>query len=157
MKAAFIKAKTDIMKKLILILLLFAGITVKAQHNPNDQITSTNWDVIGGVGFKIVKDTEMYAVYKPDIKKYANKPFELEGYMVPIKDGMKQTKFMLSTLPINQCYFCGKNGVPVMVMVELAEPMKFTYQTITIKGMLRLSTANAMDVPPISLINAQSN
>jgi hypothetical protein len=111
--------------------------------------------VIGGVEFKIVKDTEMYAVYKPEIKQYANKTFELEGYMVPIKDGMKQTKFMLSTLPINQCYFCGKNGVPVMVMVELAEPMKFTYQTITIKGMLRLSTANAMDIPPISLINAQ--
>ena len=39
-----------------------------------------------------------------------NKPFELEGYMVPIKDGMKQTKFMLSTLPINQCYFCVKTA-----------------------------------------------
>lgn len=144
------------MKQLILILFLFAGITVKAQHNAADQITSTNWDVIGGVDFKIVKDTQMFAVYNAEIKKYANKTFELEGYLVPIKDGMKQTKFMLSTLPINQCYFCGKNGVPVMVMVELAAPIKFTYQTIKIKGTLRLSTANAMDSPPISLINAQS-
>lgn len=144
------------MKKLILLLFLFAGITVKAQHNPNDQVTSTNWDIIGNVDFKIVKDTEMFAVYKPEIKKLANKTFELEGYLVPIKDGMKQTKFMLSTLPINQCYFCGKNGVPVMVMVELTEPIKFTYQTIKIKGVLKLSTTNAMDSPPISLINAQS-
>jgi len=93
------------MKKLLLILLLFSGFAVKAQHDPNDQIMSANWDVIGSVDFKIVKDTEMYAVYNNDIKKYANKPFELEGYMVPIKDGMKQTKFMLSTLPINQCFF----------------------------------------------------
>ena len=144
------------MKKLMILFLLFAGLGVSAQHNPNDQVTSANWDIIGGVDFKIVKDTEMFAIYKPEIKKYANKPFELEGYLVPIKDGMKQTKFMLSTLPINQCYFCGKNGVPVMVMIELAEPIKFTYQTIKIKGMLRLSTANAMDTPPISLINAQS-
>jgi len=144
------------MKNLILLFFLFAGISVKAQHNASDQIMSANWDVIGNVEFKIVKDTEMYAIYKPEIKKYVNKPFELEGYIVPIKDGMKQTKFMLSTLPINQCYFCGKNGVPIMVMVELAEPIKFTYQTVTIKGLLKLSNSNVMDNPPVVLTNAQS-
>ena len=52
------------------------------------------------------------------------------------------------------CYFCGKNGVPIMVLVELANPVKFTYQTITIKGMLKLSGGNAMDFPPVSLIDA---
>jgi len=144
------------MKKIALILLLFTGFAVKAQHNPDDQILSDNWDVIGGVDFKIVKDTEMYAVYNNNIKKYANKPFELEGYIVPIKDGMKQTKFMLSTLPINQCFYCGKNGVPIMVMVELTEPVKFTYQTIVVKGTLKLNSGNAMDNPPISLVNAKS-
>lgn len=144
------------MKKLVLIILLFSGLAVKAQHDPNDQIVSANWEVIGGVDFKIVKDTEMYAVYNNDIKKYANKPFELEGYMVPIKDGMKQTKFMLSTLPINQCFFCGKNGVPIMILVELAEPVKFTYQTIVVKGTLKLNTGNAMDNPPIALTNAKT-
>jgi len=116
---------------------------------------SDNWDVIGSVDFKIVKDTEMFAVYNNNIKKFANKPFELEGYIVPIKDGMKQTKFMLSTLPINQCYFCGKNGVPIMVLVELTEPIKFTYQTITVKGTLKLNTGNAMDNPPIVLTAAK--
>lgn len=144
------------MKKLIFICLLFTSFVVKAQHDPNDQIMSANWDVVGGVDFKIVKDTQMLAVFTPEIKKHANKPFELEGYMVPIKDGMKQTKFMLSTLPINQCYFCGKNGVPIMVLVELAEPIKFTYQTIVIKGVLKLNSGNAMDNPPIVLTNAKS-
>lgn len=143
------------MKTLSILFLLFSCTVVKAQeHNPNDQIVSTNWDVIGGVQFKIVKNSEMYPIYTPDIKKCMNKPFELEGYMIPIKDGMKQTKFMLSTLPVNQCYFCGKNGVPIMVLVELASPVKFTYQTITIKGMLKLSGGNAMDFPPVSLIDA---
>lgn len=142
------------MKKLSLIFLLFIafGFTAKAQHDPSDQIMSANWDVIGSVDFKTVKETEMYAIFGPEIKKYANKPFELEGYIVPIKDGMKQTKFMLSTLPINQCFYCGKNGVPIMVMVELVEPVKFTYQTVKIKGTLKLSTKNSMDAPPISLV-----
>ncbi|TKC06337.1 hypothetical protein [Pedobacter frigoris] len=144
------------MKRIMLIMLLFTGLAVKAQHNPDDQVMSDNWDVIGSVDFKIVKDSEMFPVYNANIKKFANKPFELEGYIVPIKDGMKQTKFMLSTLPINQCFYCGKNGVPIMVMVEMAEPIKFTYQTITVKGTLKLSTGNAMDNPPISLVAAKS-
>jgi hypothetical protein len=142
------------MKKLSFIFLLLLGysFSAKAQHDPNDQIMSANWDVIGSVDFKTVKENEMYAVFGNDIKKHANKPFELEGYIVPIKDGMKQSKFMLSTLPINQCFYCGKNGVPMMVMVELVEPIKFTYQTVKIKGLLKLSSANSMDAPPISLI-----
>jgi hypothetical protein len=145
------------MKKILLTLLLFTGLAVKAQHNPDDQIISDNWDVIGSVDFKIVKATEMYAVYNNNIKKFANKNFELEGYIVPIKDGMKQTKFMLSTLPINQCFYCGKNGVPIMVMVEMAEPIKFTYQTVKVKGTLKLNAGNAMDNPPIALTASSLN
>ncbi|HTM99068.1 MAG TPA: hypothetical protein VL088_10015 [Pedobacter sp.] len=146
------------MKKLSLIFLILVGFgfTAQAQHDPNDQIMSDNWDVIGNVDFKTVKETEMYAIFNNEIKKHAGKPFELEGYIVPIKDGMKQSKFMLSTLPINQCFFCGKNGVPIMVMVELIEPIKFTYQTVKIKGILKLSTANAMDNPPISLLSGKA-
>lgn len=144
------------MKKLLLIALLFTGFAVQAQHNPDDQVMSDNWDTIGSVDFKIVKDTDMIPVYNDKIKKLANKPFELEGYIVPIKDGMKQTKFMLSTLPINQCFYCGKNGVPIMVLVELTEPIKFTYNTIVVKGTLKLNAGNAMDNPPISLVAAKS-
>ncbi len=146
------------MKRLSFILLLFIGFafSAKAQHDPSDQIISTNWDVIGSVEFKTVKEVDMYAIFGPEIKKYANKPFELEGYIVPIKDGMKQTKFYLSTLPINQCFFCGKNGVPIMVMVELTEPIKFTYQTVKIKGNLKLSTASSMVTSPITLASAKA-
>jgi hypothetical protein len=142
-------------KRTIFALLLLTGFAAKAQHNPDDQIMSDNWEIVGSVDFKIVKDSEMYAVYNSNIKKYANKPFELEGYIVPIKDGMKQTKFMLSTLPINQCFYCGKNGVPIMVLVEMAEPIKFTYKTIVVKGTLKLNTGNAMDNPPIALTGAK--
>jgi hypothetical protein len=144
------------MNKLLTLLLLVTGFAAKAQHDPSDQIVSDNWEVVGRVNFKTVKPSEMYAVFSPEIKQRANKPFELEGYIVPIKDGMKQTKFMLSTLPINQCYFCGKNGVPVMVLVELAEPIKFSYRPVTIKGLLKLNVGNAMDNPPVALINGKA-
>ncbi|WP_256004351.1 MULTISPECIES: DUF3299 domain-containing protein [Pedobacter] len=143
------------MKKLLIFALLITGLAAKAQHNPDDQIMSDNWDIVGSVDFKIVKDTDMFPVYNDKIKKLAGKPFELEGYIVPIKDGMKQSRFMLSTLPINQCFYCGKNGVPIMVLVEMADPIKFTYQTVTVKGTLKLNTGNAMDNPPIVLTGAK--
>ena len=143
-------------KQMLWIVLLFTGFAVQAQHNPDVQINSDNWEIIGGVDFKIVKDTEMQAIFSPEIKKHVNKPFELEGYIVPIKDGMKQTRFMLSTLPINQCFYCGKNGVPIMVLVEMTAPIKFTYKTVIVRGTLKLNNGNAMDNPPIALVAAKA-
>ncbi|MEE1885277.1 hypothetical protein [Pedobacter flavus] len=144
------------MKKIFYLLLVFLGIgiTANAQHNPDDLISSDNWNIIGTVDFRTPKETEMYAIFGSEIKKHENKPFELEGYIVPIKDGMQQTKFMLATLPINQCFYCGKDGIPIMVMVEMAKPIKFTYQTVKIKGNLKLFTGNSMDNPPITLTNS---
>lgn len=143
------------MKYAILLFFMCLGLLAKAQHDPNDQILSENWDLVGDITFKKEKGLDTYPIYSTQIKKHENKQFELEGYIVPIKDGMKQSKFMLATLPINQCFFCGKNGVPIMVLVELAEPIKFTYHTIKVKGILKLSTLNMMDTPPVSLVNGK--
>ncbi|MBY0245980.1 MAG: hypothetical protein K2Q03_11025 [Sphingobacteriaceae bacterium] len=143
------------MKYTLLLMVMCLGLFAKAQHDPDDQILSENWDLIGDITFKKEKGLDTYPIYTPQLKKHENKPFELEGYIVPIKDGMKQSKFMLATLPINQCFFCGKNGVPIMVLVEMAEPIKFGYRTIKVKGNLKLSTLNMMDTPPVSLINAK--
>jgi len=135
------------------LVLIVPGLKVKGQQHLNDQVMSRNWNIIGAISFKMVKDREMYAVYTNEIKRYANKPFELEGYMIPIQEGMKQSKFMLSTLPINQCFYCGKNGIPAMVYVELTTPTKFTYNTVKVKGILKLSVSNAMEHPPMVLVN----
>ncbi|MCD0488658.1 DUF3299 domain-containing protein [Pedobacter sp. MC2016-14] len=144
------------MKHIIIALFLFAGFSAKAQHDGSDQIKSANWSVIGKVEFQLKDDNSMLAIFTPEIKKLANKPFELEGYIVPIKSGMKQTKFMLSTLPINQCYFCGQNGIPAMILVELAAPIKFSYNPVTIKGILKLNTGNTLDNPAIALTEGKS-
>jgi len=147
---------------IILLLSLFTSLVVKAQSAQQhdllaDQIDSMNWGIIGSVKFKAPKPNELYPVYNEMITRFAGRQFELEGYIVPIKDGMKQTKFMLSTLPINQCFYCGKNGVPTMIMVEMTQPVKFTFETITIKGTLKLDNRNAAIYPPISLTGASES
>ncbi len=148
------------MKKYIFVFaLLLQGLWVRAQtHSQHnllaDQIDSFNWGIIGSVQFRVPKPNELYPVYNEMINRFSGRQFELEGYIVPIKDGMKQTKFMLSTLPINQCFYCGKNGIPTMIMIEMAQPIKFTFESVTVKGVLKLDNRNAAVYPPISLTGA---
>jgi len=145
------------MKKAMLLLsvvfMLMPGLSM-AQHKLTDQMDSFNWGIIGMVRFKQVSPTEIYPVYDETVMRFANRPFELEGYMIPLKGGRKQNKFLLSTLPVNQCAFCGRNGNPIMILVEMNDPADFTFKTVRVKGTLKLDHKNvAVDIP-VSLSNA---
>jgi hypothetical protein len=125
-----------------------------AQHRAGDLLQSKSWDIIGTLDFKLGSGNEIYPVFSDELKKYANQDFELQGYLIPIREGMKQTRFLLSTLPINQCFYCGKNGVPIMTLVEMPEGVKFTYKPIRVRGKLKLKKVNIRDYPPIVLLEA---
>ncbi len=145
--------------KYILLTALFLSVSVAAKcqwvHSANDELSSLNWGIINMVLFKKVNDTTVYPVYGEDVKRFENTHFKLTGYMIPMKAGMKQTKFMISTLPINQCYFCGKNGNPIMVIVNTNTPVIFTFKTVTVEGILKLKTGNAYFLPPVYLSDAK--
>jgi hypothetical protein len=147
------------MKKLFnfVVIVLLSSFSAKSQwvHKPNDQMDSLNWNIIDMVRFNKTNDTTVIPVYPDDVARFEHRHFQLTGYMIPLKPGMKQSKFMISTLPINQCYFCGKNGNPIMVMVNSTSPVKFTFKTVTVDGILKLAKGNAYYMPPVSLDDAQ--
>jgi hypothetical protein len=136
------------------VLLLSISKQSKAQHRAGDLLKSRSWDIVGTLDFKLGNSNEIYPVFSNELKKYANQDFELQGYLIPIREGMKQTRFLLSTLPINQCFYCGKNGVPIMILVEMSEGLNFTYKPIRIRGKLKLKKVNIRDYPPIALTGA---
>ena len=142
---------------IVLVLMIASAAPLKAQrqHNPKDQIKSSNWDIIGDIEFRLTEDNKIYPIYSPRVKRLANKDFLLEGYIIPIKNGMKHSSFMFSTLPINQCYFCGQNGVPIMILVEMQEPVKFTSKPVTLQGTLILENKDSSEVPPVILRDAK--
>ncbi len=138
-------------------LLITSSLFAKCQwvHSSRDEMNSLNWDIIGMINFKRVNDTLVYPVYDDDVKnRLENRRLRLTGYMIPMKAGMKQMKFMISTLPINQCYFCGKNGNPIMVIVNVHSPVTFTFKTVTVEGVMKLETGNAFYLPPVYLNDA---
>lgn len=146
------------MKYLILIFLLFGTFSARAQtqkHNPNDQLRSLNWDVIASVKFELTEKNELMPLFSESIKRFENREFDLTGYLIPIKSGQKQQQFLLATLPINQCYFCGQNGIPVMIMIEMEQAIPYSEKPIKVKGVLKLEQKNATYAPPITIKNAK--
>ncbi|AFD07595.1 hypothetical protein Solca_2561 [Solitalea canadensis DSM 3403] len=126
---------------------------VKAQH-VSDMIKSPVWDIIGTLKINTVNQSKQVAVFPPQLKSLDNKNVTLQGYIIPTEEGIKHKRFLLSTLPINQCYYCGKNGIPIMIEVEMGEAIDFTYKPVMIAGILKLNYANAAENIPISLEKA---
>lgn len=142
---------------LLLIFMLTGGGLARGQrqHNPKDQIQSLNWDIIGNIEFRMTEDDKIFPIYNSTVKRFANQSFTLEGYMVPLKNGFKHSSFLLSTLPINQCYFCGQNGIPIMILVEMQESVRFRFKPVRLRGILKLENKNAAEEPPIILKGAK--
>ncbi|NQX41081.1 hypothetical protein SAMN05421820_107384 [Pedobacter steynii] len=144
---------------LILALLFFTtcALAQKRAHNPADVIRSMNWDVIGSVNFEMDKQNKILPVYGEMIRRFADRDFSLKGYIIPIKAGLKQQQFLLSPLPINQCFFCGQNGVPAMILVNMSSPIAYTTKPVLIEGILKLEVVDAATAAPISLQKATAS
>ncbi len=66
----------------------------------------------------------------------------LPGYMIPFESGTKGSHFMLSSLPINACFFCGVGGPEGVIEVFLRKPISYTEKPIEVKGKLLINQHN---------------
>lgn len=83
-------------------------------------------------------------VFTDDVKKLANTTITLPGYIVPFSAGTKKSShLMLSSLPLNACFFCGVGGPETAVEVFLKEPMVYTDQLVEITGKLLLNNMSS--------------
>jgi len=62
--------------------------------------------------------------------------------MVPFENGMKGTHFILSSLPLNACFFCGVGGPETVVEIFLKNAVTYTDKPVEIKGKLILNDSN---------------
>jgi hypothetical protein len=144
-----------LMKLIIAIILACMPARIFAQdHDIHNRITSETWETIATIIHKVIDDYEYYPVFNEKIRALDGKTVTLKGYIVPIKDGVEHSSFLLSVLPINQCFFCGKNGIPMMVEVHLKKPVKYTPSVIMVRGTLKLYEVNAAFECPVVIQQA---
>jgi len=101
------------------------------------------WNVLADVSFQQKKDKAGYSVEMPvfgtHLKKLQGQKIVLKGYIIPLQELAGQSKFMLSSLPFNLCYFCGAAGPETVVEVESKKEIKFVTKQVQMEGILMLN------------------
>ncbi len=132
---------------LLLILIKSVSYHAKAQQGPTEiqhiqdhkPLMNKVWETFDMLMYKVTKEngkTIYTPHFPPPLAALDGKTVELQGYMIPMKSGFRHNSFMLSVLPIQQCMFCGQNGIPAMVEIILSDGKKerMSDRPVTIKG-----------------------
>ena len=90
------------------------------------------------LGFKID-----VPVFSQDVQALDGKEVTITGYIIPVEGYKSHKEFIFSAYPYNMCFFCGGAGPETVMEVVSVEPVPYTADPVTIKGVLRL---NATDI-----------
>ena len=124
--------------KFIVGLLLLLAFNSYSQKSKYQGLPSLIWPKLYSIQFQKEKDFDK-PIFAKEVVALANKTIILPGYMVPFESGMKGTHFMLSSLPLNACFFCGVGGPETVVEIFLTNPVTYTDKPVEIKGKLILN------------------
>lgn len=130
------------MRKTMLFLLLLVSGQLFAQERVYQGFPSLFWPKLYDVTYVTAKDA-LGEYEKPVFSKAAktlhNKVIILPGYMVPLENETSAATFMLSSLPLNACFFCGVGGPETVVEVHLTSTTRYIEAPIEVRGVLRLN------------------
>ena len=76
---------------------------------------------------------KMTAEFSKDILALDRKDVKVQGFMIPLDMGDKQTRFLLSAVPPH-CSFCMPAGPDAVVEIIARTPVKFGFEPIVVSG-----------------------
>jgi hypothetical protein len=130
-----------IVRVLVLILLPLVS-TAQAQKSTYKGFPSLIWPKLYDIQFVKASDNlgeYDKPVFSAPVKNLEGKTISLPGYMAPFENGIKGKVFMLSSLPLNACFFCGVGGPETVVEIHSKETVTFTEKPVEIRGVLKLN------------------
>jgi len=132
------------MKKTLLLLILCSQ-AAWAQKSAYKGFPSLIWPKLYDITFVKVRDAMGEydrPVFSEAVETLRNKTVVLPGYMVPLENSLSSSRIMLSSLPLNACFFCGVGGPETVVEVHLKSKTSWIEKPIEVKGVLRLNDEN---------------
>lgn len=137
------------MKKILLIInvLLITAVfstPVLAQKKKEKLKIENTWKTLGKITFRKQYDELMgfkidVPVFSDAVKALEGKEVILKGYIIPTEGYKNHSEFVFSAFPYNMCFFCGGAGPETVMEVVAKEPIKYTAESVTIKGVLALN------------------
>lgn len=118
--------------------------TAQAQvqpHDPNakplaERKDVVSWKLLSQV--ELVKQKDRYVPqFSSDVAALNKKEVKVQGFMLPLQMGDKQSHFVLTAMP-QTCSFCMPGGPESMVEVKSKQPVKYTFDAVVLTGKLEV-------------------
>jgi len=118
---------------LALCLALLAAASVVAQTLP-DRKDIVSWKLLAQVELVKVKD-RYQPQFSAGIAALDAKEVKVQGFMMPLEMGDKQSHFILSAMP-QDCAFCMPGGPESLVEVKTRKPLAYGVEAVVLSGKL---------------------
>jgi len=129
------------MRILFLLAVLALTFPVQAQNDPNAKPLAERKDVLS---WRLLSQVELVKVKDRYVPQFSSgvtaldkKQVKVQGFMMPLQTGDKQTHFVLAAMP-QSCAFCLPGGPEQMVEVKAAKPVKYTLEPVVVSGRLAI-------------------
>jgi uncharacterized protein len=136
------------MTKILFAVLLAFAMPAIAQHqgppgaDPNqfkplpERNDVISWKIFSQV--ELVKQKDRYVPqFAKDVAALDQKLVKVQGFMMPLQTGDKQTHFVLTAMP-QTCSFCMPGGPESMVEVKSKTAVKYTFEPVVLTGKLAI-------------------
>jgi uncharacterized protein len=101
-----------------------------------DRKDVVSWKLLSQV--ELVKMKDRYVPqFSADVAALNKKEVKVQGFMMPLQMGDKQTHFVLTAMP-QTCSFCMPGGPESMVEVKSKQPVKYGFDIIVLAGTLEV-------------------
>jgi hypothetical protein len=95
-----------------------------------------SWKLLSQV--ELVKQKDRYVPqFSAEVAALNNKQVKMQGFMLPLQMGDKQTHFVLAAMP-QTCAFCIPGGPESLVEVKSKQPVKYTFDILILAGKLEV-------------------
>ena len=132
------------MKRLLLLLVALALPAAAQQQQPPgadpafkplpERKDVVSWKLLAQV--ELVKMKDRYVPqFATGVSSLDQKQVKVQGFMMPLEMGDKQTHFVLAAMP-QTCAFCMPGGPESMVEVKTRTPVKYTFDAVVVSGKL---------------------
>jgi hypothetical protein len=110
------------------------GVTPDAFKPLPERQDIVSWKLLGQVELVKVKD-RFVPQFAAGVAALDKKEVKVQGFMMPLEMGDKQTHFILSAMP-QSCAFCLPGGPEQLVEIKSKTPVKYTFDPVVLTGKL---------------------
>jgi hypothetical protein len=126
----------------LLSILVFTSISASSQKMTYKGFPSLVWPKLYSITYQKGADTDgefQKPVFTKEFLSLSGQTVTIPGYLVPFDGGMTAKRFMISSLPLNACFFCGVGGPETVMEVVSNREVTYTDKPVQISGVLRLN------------------